>query len=1081
MANIRYDVPCPSCEATVPIRSTSAIGKKIECPKCKYRFIAPEPPEDGDEDDGGAVKTKKKEGTKKGKKAKAGGNTMVIVGVLLGVFAVGALVFGGWLLLGNDSTPPSTPKPGANSGGSGSTGTTSGSSDTGDSPKLPTEGGPTKSNATSAAEAAKGKDITNLLPGDTVAVYRVNMDRTAKVATPLANAAVDNYTRDLFQSSFAINADNVATYIHCVTKADREPFAVIRTRSPFSELELYQKLQLEQPKNQNIRGRSFFLIKSNPFIEAVSRAFTTRALAGLLGIALPPDPPGPTGSTDKQYALCVYDTQTLLVSTELIMERFLTDLKDDGFPPFQSELIPVTAAEPPPADPAAPMGGMPPPGGSIGPMPMPPGAGSGPGRSMSDPVRRFYDPQGPMPQPGGGGKGGPPGPPVSAGLQPMGPGGPGGPGAPAGPPPRRLYTSLPTYRTIDPALKKMLNQIEEDEQNPPAILYAEIIDQRILNSRQLGAAYQASGNIAHGLLSQIKIVGVALLHLNKDKGDVRLFLEYVSPDDAKKSVTKHILPVLTLGQVFGQPLFGTTIAVKNNVGSNASGNGPNGIPPPGGGSLGPPPPGGGSLGPPPPGGSEGPMPMPPMGGTFQPGSGFGPNPLGQKTDSAFTVDIADTVVTISATINWSEEKYAAEVLARINRMGSQVKGRMAVLSGEVDFWQYLGMATPKVDKKGFPRGTIEREMREERYRLPFPPEQRVSFMAELLPYIGRNNVRVRIQDKRLPWYAKENLPAAETWVPEFLVPYYPQDSWRAHHVLAEGTSLGGTNYAGLAGIGLDAARYDPNDTEMAKKVGVVGYDWGSKTEEIKDGTSNTIFMIQTAPGIGRAWIAGGGSTILGVDDNNDPMKPFVHKTPTGARGTNVLMADGSVRWLKEGTDPKLFKAMVTRAGGETMGDLDAAAPKLKAVKPLDTELRPAGSPGSPTTTSGAEAVDAAELKKFQGKWRATALMAQGKSVPKEAIGQMMVEVVFEGDRSSFAGKGLPGDVSRINKIDPTTKPKQIDMKSSDGMVQSLVYEFTNDRKLKMRGSPPGSPRPTAVTMPEAGSRDLYMELELADK
>src|SRR5262245_50135765 len=38
-----FKQPCPSCEMLVPIRSASLIGKKIDCPKCKYRFVIEEP------------------------------------------------------------------------------------------------------------------------------------------------------------------------------------------------------------------------------------------------------------------------------------------------------------------------------------------------------------------------------------------------------------------------------------------------------------------------------------------------------------------------------------------------------------------------------------------------------------------------------------------------------------------------------------------------------------------------------------------------------------------------------------------------------------------------------------------------------------------------------------------------------------------------------------------------------------------------------------------------------------------------------------------------------------------------------
>jgi len=1054
MANIRYDATCPSCEASVPIRSTAAIGKKIECPKCKYRFIAPEPPDEDDEGDG-AVKTKKKAGTKKGEKKKS--SPMVLIGVLLGVVAVGALCVGGYLLFGGDkaaTTSSSTGDPSKKGGGG--TGTEGGAIEEGETQPGDGTVTPTPPVGPKKAEAAKGKDITNLLPGETTAVYRVNMDRLALSATPLKNAAIDSYTKDLFQSSFTIEADNVETYIHCVTGPDREPFAVIRTKSPMNEREMYQKLQLEQPKNPVIRGRSFYLLKANPFVDAVSRALTTQALVGLLGLPLNFPPPA---DSNKAYAMCVYDTQTLMISTELTMEKFLTDLQDNGFPQYKTELIPLSSAAPPPADPNAPPGGP-----AAGPGGPPTGrvpGGRGPGeRADFRSDERNYDPQPP--------KAG------AAGLTPIGPGGPEGPGGPpaapggegVSPSGRRPFTSLPSYRTIDPALKKMLNQIEEDEQNPPAVVYAEMIDQRIFNARQLGAAAEASGDIVLGLLAQIKIVGLSLIHLKKEKGDVRLFLEYLNADDAKTSVSKHLLPILTLGQLFGQPMFGTTIKLVNNAGQSG---GPDGGGPPGAPNI----PGSG-----PPGGrgGEGGF-QPPPGGEGQNPGGFGSDPVtGQTKESSFTVDLADNVVTITSLINWSDEKYNSEVLSRVNRFGNQVKGRMAVLSGESDYWQYLAVAMPKVQKKSFPRGTIERDIEDKRYRLAYPPEQRTSFMADLLPYIGRGNVRVRLQDKKLPWYAKENLPAAETWVPEFLVPYYPQDSWRAHHPLAGDASLGGTNYAGLAGLGLDSARYDPNNPEMAKKVGMVGYDWASKPEDVRDGMSNTIFMVQTAPGIGRAWVAGGGSTVLGVADDNDPMKPFVHKTPSGARGTYVLMADGSVRWLKEGTDPKLFKALVTRAGGETMSDLEKDAPKLKPVKPIETDLKTPGASGTPTAPK-ADAVDADELKKFQGKWRASLAQVDGKLAPAIALAQKKIAMEFEGDRASFTAVGSPTLIEQIIRLDPKTDPKQLDTRDPKGVISLLIYEFATPTRLKIRGAKPGTPRPSKVALPEEGSKDLYLELE----
>src|SRR5438552_12634624 len=61
MAVTSFKQQCPSCEAMVPIRDANLIGRKIDCPKCKYRFVVEEP-SNGDgaqEEVGGATVTTK--------------------------------------------------------------------------------------------------------------------------------------------------------------------------------------------------------------------------------------------------------------------------------------------------------------------------------------------------------------------------------------------------------------------------------------------------------------------------------------------------------------------------------------------------------------------------------------------------------------------------------------------------------------------------------------------------------------------------------------------------------------------------------------------------------------------------------------------------------------------------------------------------------------------------------------------------------------------------------------------------------------------------------------------------------------
>src|SRR5437899_1140481 len=56
-AGTSFKQQCPSCEAMVPIRDPGLIGRKIDCPKCKYRFVVEEPAGDEEED---AAPVKKK-------------------------------------------------------------------------------------------------------------------------------------------------------------------------------------------------------------------------------------------------------------------------------------------------------------------------------------------------------------------------------------------------------------------------------------------------------------------------------------------------------------------------------------------------------------------------------------------------------------------------------------------------------------------------------------------------------------------------------------------------------------------------------------------------------------------------------------------------------------------------------------------------------------------------------------------------------------------------------------------------------------------------------------------------------------
>ena len=362
-----------------------------------------------------------------------------------------------------------------------------------------------------------------------------------------------------------------------------------------------------------------------------------------------------------------------------------------------------------------------------------------------------------------------------------------------------------------------------------------------------------------------------------------------------------------------------------------------------------------------PGGLMG-QPVLPMGG---PGPG-GPGPTDPnaqpKSVSHIDLGMIDTQLLVAIDVTWAEDVNRTVVAPRMMGVANQIKGKMAIFSSEFS-WHAAAAAGPKAladpDRKAVPRGTADRKSTSDRYGLEYPPVQRTSLFVDLLPYLGRGDLARRVDTKKA-WYAFErnapdprtpdkpgrilvdNLAPAGEWVPELLVPYYPQAAWRATSPFAPDHVFGATNYVAVAGVGLDIPRaaIDPKsgqilDPALRKKAGMTGYGWGSKAEEVTDGLSNTIYLMQTPPGLQQPWIAGGGATVRGLDET-DPMGGFKYTHPGRTKqGTYALMGDGSVRYIPADIDPKVLLALSTRAGGDAdaVGDINAVAPKVEPPKP----------------------------------------------------------------------------------------------------------------------------------------------------
>jgi prepilin-type processing-associated H-X9-DG protein len=183
------------------------------------------------------------------------------------------------------------------------------------------------------------------------------------------------------------------------------------------------------------------------------------------------------------------------------------------------------------------------------------------------------------------------------------------------------------------------------------------------------------------------------------------------------------------------------------------------------------------------------------------------------------------------------------------------------------------------------------------------PEERLSWMVALLPYLEQDSLYRQIDLEK--GYGG-NLPAVETSIRNFLCP----------SANAEAMADAVTNYVAMSGIGLDAATRPAGSPGN----GFMGYDRLTSFSMIKDGTSNTIALMETRSGLGP-WARGGSSNLRGFDPADVPL--FGDERPFGGHpnGINAAMADGSVRFINAGIDPGKLAAAITIDGGEPF-DLD---------------------------------------------------------------------------------------------------------------------------------------------------------------
>jgi hypothetical protein len=340
--------------------------------------------------------------------------------------------------------------------------------------------------------------------------------------------------------------------------------------------------------------------------------------------------------------------------------------------------------------------------------------------------------------------------------------------------------------------------------------------------------------------------------------------------------------------------------------------------------------------------------MPPGGPEVPPPGTPGTPPVAVPSGpakSSIALSIVDRAVHLAADLELPDQ-LTDQLYDEMRTQTAKLKGVSDMVVGGPKWHLVASGGKDGFQKAGqFPQGALPRTISESRMGRPYKPNDRLSWMVELLPHIGRADV-YRDFVLEQSWRTDTNLTPASVWVTEFLNPFYPRSTWSVKLTSdpGRGRDVGATHYVGLAGVGLDAASYSEKDPSVAKKIGVFGYDRPLKWSDVKDGTGNTAFMAQVPPGIGRPWAVGGGATIQGVPEKNS-VAPFVTKIIDGPRkgetGTMILMLDGSVRFVSDKVSDKVFQAMVTVNGEDNpdLLELDTVAPKVPppgAKKPTTT-------------------------------------------------------------------------------------------------------------------------------------------------
>ncbi len=121
--------------------------------------------------------------------------------------------------------------------------------------------------------------------------------------------------------------------------------------------------------------------------------------------------------------------------------------------------------------------------------------------------------------------------------------------------------------------------------------------------------------------------------------------------------------------------------------------------------------------------------------------------------------------------------------------------------------------------------------------------------------------------------------------------------------------------------------------------------------------------------------------------------------------------------------------------------------------------------------------EADELEKLQGVWSVASAQENGKEQADEKSKKL--SIVIKDDVFSFKFEGQPKTLDMKLKLDPSVKPKAVDLASTvrEGQVAYGIYEMDKD-ELKVCWSRNGKARPAEFSTEEGDDR-IFLTLKRA--